>query len=77
MFTAYHNMGSNPCFKPAFLYDHIPEEEEIIKAEYGELLDGSKPVDCEEIICGSCGKPIEVLNGVLPLQMFESATNDN
>ena len=44
------------CGRVAFRYDHSPHPGERIDPTHATLLDGTKPVVGDRMICGSCGK---------------------
>jgi len=46
------------CGKPAFFSDREMKISEAWRGDYFVLPDGSNPVGGEQIVCGSCGKPM-------------------
>ena len=66
----YHNHtdDDNACFSIAFYMVKDLKNGEILSADAFELLDGSKPINGEKIICGNCRNVIYRLdeNNLIP-----------
>jgi hypothetical protein len=48
------------CGKVAFRSVVKPKREDAVRAIDVRRLDGSTPVPCENIICGSCGQHVQL-----------------
>jgi len=50
------------CGNTAFYYRHLPVPGEIIEASKALLVDGTKPVRQEPMICGGCKQQIDIID---------------
>jgi hypothetical protein len=48
------------CGEVAFRVMEKPKRDDVVRAHDVRLLDGSTPLPCENIICGSCGQHVRL-----------------